>query len=103
MAFGTGASHRVQGAEAVRGKQREIACECWFTSTGKITPLMLKIKDEEGVCQTIRPITVRSSEKKMYAGTPSVDFDCESELAGKLTRVWLIYFPNDNRWVMNIR
>ena len=53
MAFGIGMHSRRADAGSVRGIQREIACECWFTSTGKATPLMLKIQDEEGEIQTI--------------------------------------------------
>ena len=48
MAFGTGTNFHAADAGAVRGKQKEVACECWFTSTGKITPLMLKKKDDKG-------------------------------------------------------
>lgn len=103
MAFGIGTNSQFANAGAVKGEQREIACECWFTSTGKITPLMLKIQDEEGEYQVIKPILVHAQEKKLYAGTPSVEFDCSVQLQGKERRVWLIFFVNENRWVMNFR
>lgn len=47
MAFGIGTNTQEADAGQVQGTQREIACECWFTSTGKIIPRMLKIKDED--------------------------------------------------------
>ena len=42
MAFGVGLHPPRADAGSVRGMQKEIACECWFTSTGKVMPLMLK-------------------------------------------------------------
>lgn len=29
----------------LRGIQREIACECWFTSKGKTIPKIIKVMD----------------------------------------------------------
>ncbi len=69
MAFGIGMNSRGADAGGVRGIQREIACECWFTSTGKATPLMLKIQDEDGKIQTIREIIVHSQEKDVCRGS----------------------------------
>ena len=46
MAFGIGTNAGNTNAGTVKGTQKEIACECWFTSTGKMIPLMLKVKDE---------------------------------------------------------
>ena len=57
--------------------QREVACECWFTSSGKIIPLMLKVKDGDGEIRIIRQIEIHSREQKMYAGIPSIEFDDE--------------------------
>ena len=48
MAFGIGTNTQKADAGAVKGNQREIACDCWFTTTGKIIPRMLKIQDEDG-------------------------------------------------------
>lgn len=103
MAFGIGINSQYANAGAVRGKQREIACECWFTSTGKVTPLMLKLQDEEGVCHVVKPILVHSQEKKLYAGTPSIEFDCSIWLKDQQQRVYLIFYINENRWVLNMR
>lgn len=56
MAFGigTGANPGDIPAGIVKGKQIRVACECWCTSTGKITPLMLKVQDEDGEIRAIR-------------------------------------------------
>ena len=103
MAFGIGTKPRRVDADSVRGTQKKIACECWFTSTGKVMPLMLKIEDEDGAVQTIREITVHSQEKKQYAGIPSIEYDCTLVLQGRKVRAWLIYYQSENRWVMNFR
>lgn len=103
MAFGIGTGYQAGQAGQIRGRQQEVACKCWFTSTGKLMPLMLKLKDEDGECRTIRPIMVHSSEKKFYAGTPFIEFDCEIVVREQRMRVWLIYYQSENRWVLNFR
>ncbi len=40
MAFGIGVNTGNAYAGDIRGTQKEIACECWFTSTGKIVRIM---------------------------------------------------------------
>ena len=103
MAFGAGSGIPVADAGSVRGIQRNIACECWFTSTGKVIPRMLKIQDEDGEIRTIREITVHAQEKKRYAGVPSIEYDCTLVLHGRGVRAWLIYYQSENRWVINFR
>ena len=103
MAFGIGVNSQSTNEGPIRGIQQEIACECWFTSNGRITPLMIKLQDEEGEIQTVRPIYVHSQTKKNYAGTPSIEFDCTIEIQQRSYRVWLIYFQSENRWVLNFR
>ena len=103
MAFGIGVNTGNAYAGDIRGTQKEIACECWFTSTGKIMPLMLKLQDEDGEVRMIREITVHSQEKKTYAGIPSIEYDCTLEVEGRGIRAWLIYYQTENQWVLNFR
>lgn len=103
MAFGIGINSSGADAGSVRGTQKRIGCQCWFTSTGKVMPLMLKIQDENGEIQTIREITVHSQEKKRYAGVPSIEYDCALVLHSQRVRVWLIYYQSENRCVINFR
>ncbi len=83
--------------------QREVACECWFTSSGKIIPLMLKVKDGDGEIRIIRQIEIHSREQKMYAGIPSIEFDCTLTILEQAIRARLIYYQTENRWTMNLR
>lgn len=103
MAFGIGTNSPQADAGRVRGTQKKVGCQCWFTSTGKVMPLMLKIQDEDGEIQTIRKITVHSQEKKRYAGFSSIEYDCTLVLHGQSVRVWLIYYQSENQWVINFR
>jgi len=103
MAFGIAANSRAADVKAVRGRQKEIACECWFTSKGKIMPLMIKLEDEYGEIIASKSITVHSQEKKRYAGLPSVEYDCTLEIGERSMRAWLIYYMTEGRWVLNFR
>ncbi|MGN0305453.1 MAG: hypothetical protein ACI4D2_04780 [Lachnospiraceae bacterium] len=103
MAFGIGTNTQKADAGAVRGTQREVACECWFTSSGKLTPLMIKVQDEDGEIRTIRQIFVHSQEKKMYAGIPSIEFDCTLTILEQTIPARLIYYQTESRWVLNFR
>ena len=85
MAFGINVhSRQPDRGTGIRGTQKRIACECWFTSTGRIMPLMLKIEDEDGQIQTIKEIKVHSQEKN------------------REIRARLIYYQMESRWVLNI-
>ena len=99
MAFGIGTNSSGTDAGSVRGTQKRIGCQCWFTSTGRVMPLMLKIQDENGEIQTIREITVHSQ----YAGVPAIEYDCTLALRGQSIKAWLIYYQSENRWVLNFR
>lgn len=103
MAFGIETTTGKADAGSVRGTQQEIACQCWCTSTGKITPLMVKLKDEEGQIQVIRDITVHTQEKKRYAGIPSTEYDCTLVVNDRSIRAWLIFYQTQGRWVLNFR
>lgn len=103
MVFGIGTNSQAADAGPVRGKQKEVACECWFTSTGRVTPLMLKVKDEDGEIQVIKEITVHSKEMKRYAGSPSLEFDCTLGIGEQKVRARLIYYITQNRWVLNFK
>lgn len=103
MAFGIGINTQEASAGEVQGIQKEIACDCWFTSTGKMIPQMIKVQDEDGVIHKITRIQVCSQEKKNYAGIPSTEFDCMLILLNQKLRVRLIYYQTENRWVLNFR
>lgn len=102
MAFGIGTNTERPNA-IVRGEQVEIACECWFTCSGRTTPIMIKIADEDGEIRTIRQIQVHSQEKKQYCGIPSEEFDCTIIILGQKIPVKLIHYMTESKWVLVYR
>ena len=102
MAFGIGTNTGNPDSGVVKGIQKEIACQCWFTKSGKITPLMIKVQDEDGEIRVIRQIEVHSRESKRYAGIPSIEFDCSLLILEQDIKAKLIYYQTENRWVMVI-
>ena len=103
MAFGIGTNTQNADAGFIRGKQKEIACQCWFSSKGRVIPLMLKIEDEDGEIRTIRQIEVLSQEEKRYAGVRSLEFDCNITILEQQINVQLIYYKEENRWTLVYR
>lgn len=102
-AFGIETNANKANAGAVKGVQQEIACECWFTSSGKVVPLMIKVRDEDGEIRTIRHIEIHHQEAKRYAGIPSIEFDCTLIVLAQEIKAKLIYYQTENRWVMNFK
>lgn len=100
MAFGIEINRMEKNAGEMVGRQVEVACECWFTSSGSIRPLMIKFQDEEGEIQTIRELFIHSTEEKNYVGIASVEFDITLIFQGRRSRVRLIYFKEECRWVI---
>ena len=100
MAFGIGENSQMADAGPVKGKQREIGFQCWFSSKGKVIPLMLKVQDEDGEIRTIRQIQVLSQEEKLFAGIASLEFNCIITILGQRISTRLIYYKEENKWVL---
>lgn len=84
----------------LRGIQREIACECWFTSKGKSIPRLIKVMDEEGALHTIRDIQLLTTEEKTYSGIRTVEHLCRINLGGRIETVKLIFTKESCRWAI---
>lgn len=103
LGFGIGINTETANAGKIKGTQIPIACECWFTSTGKTLPLMFKVRDAEQEIQIIHGIHVRHMEQKHYSGISSLEYDCIINIRGVSYNVGLIYFKADCRWVMVLK
>lgn len=84
----------------LHGIQREIACECWFTSNGKSIPQIIKVMDENGRLYTIRDIELLTEETKTYCGIQTVEHLCRIQLRNKTTLVKLIYTKESCKWTI---
>lgn len=83
-------------------RQLPVACGCWFTSTGKPIPRLIKFQDENGELQTIQTIRVDYQEEKRYSGIPFHEFGCRILFHGLWVQVRLLYMKEENRWLMQL-
>jgi hypothetical protein len=100
-AFGIGINTQATNAGIICGTQLEIACGCWFTSTGKTKPYIIKFKDDNGEIQTITNFRIGYSEPKNYCGTPSIEYFCTLIIGGIKTSAKMIYFKDTDKWIIN--
>lgn len=102
MAFGIGLEAELVNEYKRKNnkKQKPIACDCWFTSTGKTMPRKIKFEDEEGVIQTIENIEIRYTEKCSYSGIISFEYLCSIPVQGFRIEVKLLYYPERSQWMM---
>ena len=98
--FGMGMHGQPRDAGVLRGKQREIACDCWFTSKGKIIPRMIKFEDEEGILQTLQPIVVHVTEEKRFCGISTRVYQCSAVHEQTVYYFQLIYRKEECRWFL---
>lgn len=84
--------------QELKGQQKDIACKCWFTSSGKIMPLMIKIENEYGEIQTIDDITICSSEEKKYCGITNIVYRCYLNIRNKKIPTKIIYNKESSKW-----
>ncbi|MDR0948216.1 MAG: thioredoxin family protein [Lachnospiraceae bacterium] len=85
-------------AGSLRGIQKEIACDCWFTSQGRSIPRLIKIMDEEGVLHTTDSVHVLYTEEKRYSGIPTVEHLCKISIEGRQATVKLIFRKESCVW-----
>lgn len=100
MAFNAESNIRELNPGINRKKEMEIACECWFTSKGKVQPLMLKYQDEQGEIHTIKEILVHSREDKNLMSSPCIEFVATINCHGIYMEVMLVFYKKENKWVM---
>lgn len=98
MAFRLGdiIEHRDSGT--IKGIQREIACDCWFTSKGRSFPRAIKVMDEQGIIHTISDIEILYSEEKNYSGIATVEHICRIRLGAQQELVKLVYTKESCKW-----
>lgn len=100
MAFGLNNNEQDLKIGINKKKEMEIACECWFTSKGKVQPLMLKYQDDQGEIHTIKEILVHSREEKNLMSSPCIEFVATINCHGIYMEVMLVFYKKENRWVM---
>lgn len=100
MGFAVGMEKEKLQEEAVKGKYMKVAVGCWFTSTGKAIPRMLKYEDREGMRHLMKDVQVLKTEQKYYAGILSQKYVCSAIVDGRSREFILLYHPGENTWDM---
>lgn len=98
MAFRLGDIIEKTDSGVLKGVQREIACDCWFTSKGRSMPRAIKVMDAQGMIHTISDIEILYSEEKTYSGIGTVEHVCKLELGGQSEVVKLVYTKESCKW-----
>lgn len=98
MAFRLGDIAEKIDSGVLRGIQRDIACDCWFTSRGRSLPRIIKVMDEQGTIHTISDIEILFTEEKMYAGIATVEHVCRIGFETGKEVVKLIYNKENCKW-----
>ena len=86
--------------EFAKGKRIKVACEGWFTGEGKMTRLMVKVKDEDGEIRAFRNLVVLAQEKLFGGCSPSTEFLCRITVLGQEREVVLRYKHGACTWEM---
>lgn len=102
MAFGIGTNTEVLDCGEIAENLEEVAVKCWFTSTGKAMPLMMKIKTNEEEIITIDDIHVIKSDKQWYAGIYNIKYYCEAMVQGRMLGFILYFCPEECAWKLQI-
>ena len=98
MGFVVAAQEERLQEQVVKGQYQKVAVACWYTSSGKSIPMMIKFEDSEGCLQEIRDIHVIRSEKKHYAGILLQRFECCSTVENREYLFTLLYHPDSGIW-----
>lgn len=100
MGFTVGTEREALQEHTVRGRYQKVAVGCWFTSTGKGMPQIVKYEDADGCLEVLRDIQILKSEQKYYGGILRRKYECEAMVNGVCRRFILLYNPETNSWDM---
>ena len=102
MAFGIGTNTEYLDSGEPNGNLEEVAVKCWFTSTGKAIPLMMKIKTKEDEIIPVEDIHVVKSDKQWYAGIYNIKYYCEAMVRGRMLGFILYFCPEECAWKLQV-
>lgn len=86
--------------QVINNNIQEIACGCWYTSTGRAIPMMFKYQDEEGNIYTIRDFRITESKERNFVGIHQEDFHCELIQEGITYNFRLLNHMTKCRWTV---
>ena len=98
--IGTNTNSKEKNAGILKGRQIEIACDCWFTRVGKTIPRTIKFETEEGEIRALSNIRVICSEDKVFCGIKTREYICTAEFEQQEREFRLLFKKEDCRWYM---
>lgn len=98
MAFGIGTNTESLEHQALAGTYRDVAVKCWFTSTGRAIPLMLKVQIENEEIIEVKHMRVLTSDKQYFAGVINWKYKCLAEVNHNLQEFTLLFNPEECSW-----
>ena len=102
MGFVVSSGTEILEEKGIQGCWQKVAVDCWFTSTGRAIPRMVKYEDQDGCLQVLRDIQVIKQDQKNYAGIYCQRFDCRTQLGGRQYDFILLFHANEHTWDMVI-
>lgn len=102
MAFGNQDTYSIDKSReiGIKRNQSDIAVDCWFTSTGKMMPRLIKAKMPDESILTLNNISVRECEDKLYCGIHTKKFICNVEYDNRIETIELHFNKSDCIWKM---
>lgn len=98
MTFGTGINTQHPEQKKPNGEYRDAAVKCWFTSSGKAMPLMLKVRNDREEIVKVENLQVITAEKQWYAGILTWKYCCRAAMHGKKCEFVLLFRPDECSW-----
>ena len=86
--------------KGIQGHWQKVAVDCWFTSTGRTMPRLVKYEDQDGCLQILRDIRVIKQDQKNYAGVYCQRFDCRTVVNGREYDFILLFHAREHTWDM---
>ncbi|MBQ0058842.1 MAG: hypothetical protein KBS83_02610 [Lachnospiraceae bacterium] len=89
--------------EAASGGKRyfKVAVLCWFTSTGRAMPYLIRYEDDSQEMRTLRHITVKDSSAEMKPGLFVQWYQCKCRCEEREVSFYLFFRPGENRWFLS--
>ncbi|WP_099467812.1 hypothetical protein [Konateibacter massiliensis] len=100
MGMGIGINDTITDEGVIKGHQEEVACDAWFTASGRIIIRLIKQKKKDESIVEIDNIRVLSSSKKNFCGIQTIEFICEAVVEGFMKRFKLFFYTEEQIWRM---
>lgn len=102
MGFMVSSGTEILEEKGIQEHRQKVAVDCWFTSTGRAMPRMVKYEDRDGCLQVLRNIQVIKQDQKNCAGIYCQRFDCRTVVDGRECDFILVFHAKEHRWDMVI-